>query len=1174
MRRAETVPRAVWVRSRQLIARECAAILIGLGLFLGCVPLQALTLDDDWRWTRYEEEHGLPSTQVSHIVQTPAGFAWARTAAGLARFDGYGWQAVDLQTSKVVTYLDAVARDEVLVLAGGRLYTGSDRLELQDIRRGDTTTIQAAAAYRGGIIVAVDDSLFRWQNGQLSPWPTPDVPLSPRHGAFLVRSKGGQLWFIGEQGLYRWGLGLWHLVLPHVQVETVAERDGLVVASVSNPFDLQGLWSWRVGTAPTRDREASRDTAIDVEVGPHGTIYSVHSSGDVRVYEDGHWRRLQHAGLRRANDLEVTPDGDLWSAGSAGIWLHRGSLDRWSWVRPEGDERRRRIHAFLRTATGELWMASAAGIEILAADGSMNQLRAIDGQPLQIVTGLALDGADRMWLVSGAGSFPGAYVRDSDGWQHVTDPQGLPARFVHGVEVDRQGRAWLLSLDPAGSVAAGAWVLTGDEFERWHEGPLGSGVYTFLEDSDGAYWFGTREGLSRWRDGKWNHWSVADGLGASGVYALAEGEAGRVWVGSRGKAASLASILSDDMRVYGRSEGFIFGDIWDLVTEPDGALWISTQEGLVRHSGNSFSHFGVLEGLDNPRLWPLLLEEGRLHVGTQGDGMATLDLLSLREQPPRIQVYHRFIDGDSARLRWTALSSWGSQAESEILSRHRVDEGDWSGWGKERDLLLKGLPYGTHRVDLQAADLLGLPGQAHPVEVTIERPLHLQPIVILSGSAAGLALLALAVATHLSSRQDQRRLRQDLAVERVQQAALQLQTDDDWGQVAHVLTHEMRDVLEANACSINLVDLEYDTLCVHDDLHETATTREQVPPALRRCVESGEIQYRRNRSEMAAHGDEVDWAGVQSIVDVPFEGGTIGMNSCRSFGFRDQHLRMLNQIAAILSQAYRQRQAHHLMTAQREQLEEKSRLELIDRLATGVAHEINNPLTHIIGYAQLLRRRELAPEVGEMIDVIQQGGERAAAIVQRLLSFSRHQGATAQSVELTALTRETIALVQFQFESEGVRIVDQSDTKCIAWAHPGHVQQMLLSLLENGREILDGLGGKIWVSVTCDLNASRITVEDSGPGVPPEVREKIFHPFYSTKNVNEGCGLGLSTCQALAIRQGGRLTLGEGGRGALFILEFPLRPNITDGNGQSAPTVETHAELGTVKKEQATHGIS
>jgi PAS domain S-box-containing protein len=216
----------------------------------------------------------------------------------------------------------------------------------------------------------------------------------------------------------------------------------------------------------------------------------------------------------------------------------------------------------------------------------------------------------------------------------------------------------------------------------------------------------------------------------------------------------------------------------------------------------------------------------------------------------------------------------------------------------------------------------------------------------------------------------------------------------------------------------------------------------------------------------------------------------------------------------------------------------------LGQLVSGIAHELNNPLTSIIGYSQLLLGRRLtAPQEADG-RLIHQEAERAARIVKNLLLFAREARPERRPVNLNEIVERTLALRNYELRVENIELSqDLAQDLPLVVADAAQLQQVLLNLLVNAEQAIRQGSGEGSIRVrTRKTPVGRVSFEilDSGPGIPQEIIPRIFDPFFSTKPSGAGTGLGLSITCGIVKEHGGDISVqSQLGHGAKFIVELP-----------------------------------
>jgi PAS domain S-box-containing protein len=240
------------------------------------------------------------------------------------------------------------------------------------------------------------------------------------------------------------------------------------------------------------------------------------------------------------------------------------------------------------------------------------------------------------------------------------------------------------------------------------------------------------------------------------------------------------------------------------------------------------------------------------------------------------------------------------------------------------------------------------------------------------------------------------------------------------------------------------------------------------------------------------------------------------------------------------TQRVRLDEARELMQSQQAQT---ARLETIGRMVSGVAHELNNPLTAILAFAQDLLLQVQNPTDTEALTTIVQQSQRCRAIVQDLLTFARTKREDRQSITAREIVDRVLPAFQRQAESLRIRLdILVGDELPPVHANPAAMEQVLTNLLSNAF-YATGPGGTVAVLARVDGDRLLLIVEDDGPGIPPDVLPRLFEPFFTTKDPGKGTGLGLSVSHGIVEQHEGTLQAGNrtgpAERGARFTVRLP-----------------------------------
>ncbi|PRP89977.1 Sporulation kinase A [Enhygromyxa salina] len=233
------------------------------------------------------------------------------------------------------------------------------------------------------------------------------------------------------------------------------------------------------------------------------------------------------------------------------------------------------------------------------------------------------------------------------------------------------------------------------------------------------------------------------------------------------------------------------------------------------------------------------------------------------------------------------------------------------------------------------------------------------------------------------------------------------------------------------------------------------------------------------------------------------------------------------------------------------QVLQSQKMAAVGLLAAGIAHEINNPLSGVVGYSKLLLERQLEPNIREKVERIAQSGERCRKIVEGVLLFSRSQrGGERTELDLGKVVDRVVRIGEYQWKMHNVRILrepEQLAGPLLVMADSDQLEQVLLNLLSNAVDAMPR-GGTVRISLAAEPDDQvSFAVSDEGMGIPEEIRDSIFDPFFSTKEIGKGTGLGLSISYGIVRDHGGDILLeSQPGRGTTFRVILPRSGTTSD----------------------------
>ena len=276
--------------------------------------------------------------------------------------------------------------------------------------------------------------------------------------------------------------------------------------------------------------------------------------------------------------------------------------------------------------------------------------------------------------------------------------------------------------------------------------------------------------------------------------------------------------------------------------------------------------------------------------------------------------------------------------------------------------------------------------------------------------------------------------------------------------------------------------------------------------------------------------------------------------------FLEEEQKLLDGVAKQIALLVEGKKAEEERRKLQDQLRHADRLATIGELAAGVAHELNEPLGNILGFAQLIKKAAELPElVGVDIEKIVQASLHAREVVKKLLIFARQVPTQKSRINLNKIVNDGLYFLESRCAKEGIEVIrDLCPELPNIVGDPAQLNQVLVNLVVNAIQAMPG-GGQLTVRTHVEEGRVALSVEDTGKGISEEVKRQIFNPFFTTKEVGKGTGLGLPVVHGIVTSHGGTIQVeSREGQGSRFTIQLPL-PEPRKGNAGST-SIEAEAE--------------
>ena len=224
------------------------------------------------------------------------------------------------------------------------------------------------------------------------------------------------------------------------------------------------------------------------------------------------------------------------------------------------------------------------------------------------------------------------------------------------------------------------------------------------------------------------------------------------------------------------------------------------------------------------------------------------------------------------------------------------------------------------------------------------------------------------------------------------------------------------------------------------------------------------------------------------------------------------------------------------------------RLAALGNMAGGFAHELNNPLTGVIGYTQLLLdRKDLPDDVRKDLTGIYEEAQRASDVIKNFMAFALKQPQPKQLIDVNSLIKDVLKLRQHEQKKANIRVnTNFAPELPLVMGGPVRIRQVFLDIITNAEYFMSQAHNKGTLTITTKKTGEmvRASFTDDGPGIPPDNLGQIFNPFFTTKEIGRGIGLGLSICHSIVTEHGGNIYVeSKPDKGTTFTVELPIDTN-------------------------------
>jgi PAS domain S-box-containing protein len=1122
-----------------------AATVLGIVGF----PVQAHAADANdlphglIRFRSFGSAEGLHNLVIQSITQDASGYLWIATDDGVSRYDG-------------------------------------EKFTHFGVAQGLLSTVSrvVGVAPDGNVCVGDPKGLVCWDGARFSV-PDPSLPRGPVHA---IASCRGRLWIGAASGLYvRDDRGAF-VRAPGWRGTTAvkavwSDPRGLVVGDDGRVMISDGGGEWRelsgIGLPGDRIEGLLRDRTGALWIRSASHIGRL-AAGALRAEDLTEGFPPGHTGARITGDMVNGPHGEVWFGSDAGVVYREG--DRWRVIDRSAGLPGPGAWTLFVDREGTTWVGSV-GLYQQRGRGLIERYDPSNGLPGDVAWSFARDREGTLWagtsrclarMLGGRWEcLPGSEPRVVRSF--VFPPQG--GVFLGGVPsdllyIDRAGHATslgselghpteqailALKLAPDGDL----WIATRIGLFRLpgaRPGPLErvvipgipvDGWYSSLLISEGRLWVASSHGVAALRDGTWRVYGPDDGFHSAGMRYLVHTHDHEHCVAYTEAIGVTCFDLHGDeianVRHIGVAQGLITGSVYFLGGDRSRRLWIGTGDGVSVPTPRGMDHFGESDGVaGNDSTANAFMEDsdGSLWLGSTGgithvhaeayDGPPAPPHVVVRggRLGDRIIREHDPVALETSHDLNTITIEFGSD---RLTDADRVEyqvrmvplEAEWNPTRTHQARYPSLFP-GSYRFEVRARIGAGAWGPLTVLPFVV-KPAWWQSRWVLAIACIAVLLLIAGVFTSLHRRVLQHRTRQ-LNEQSAASVRALLEFVPDL-----ISVHRDGKVIYCNRAARRLYGFDDADAGAehagHSALGERIHPDDRARVAdMMRGARHADADLAPDVIELRVRDDDGSWRLCEvSVVWMELAGATVLVASGRDVTER-----------------------HQL----RAQLLVSDRMASLGTLAAGIAHEINNPLSYVLGNLEVMaeslgktadRSDPLVTAIGDATD----GAQRVRKIVQGLRTFSRSEEEKRVPLAISDVLSSAIRLTANEVRHRAQLVCELGTTPTVM-ADDGRLTQVFINLIVNAAHAIpEGRSDENRITVRTrsdELGRAVIEIIDTGRGMTPDVQARVFDPFYTTKKVGEGTGLGLSICHSIITGLGGQISLeGAVDRGAVARVVLP-----------------------------------
>jgi signal transduction histidine kinase/ligand-binding sensor domain-containing protein len=687
-------------------------------------------LKQSWRWRSYDVNDGLPSKNIYDLIVTPKGPIWAVTGKGICYFNDYYWVTVGseqtfnkpwLRTNNdqndglyCIDYFYKMYHITKTKIDSTDFKYNNKHINILDVAAKDSNKIIFTGFFDNDTIVYMfqktDNNITIIENEKMNCFGKVStlgkilnmnvLISSNNYGVYLVNDS--LLKFIDESS---------KVIFSDPNLDIIKNshlfKFGInkLIFLAGRLYPYNGVWEYDIAKSELKSLiKPKKSEFLNIAMNSKGEIIvlDIHQKLIFRNIKG----IIEKLSLDFVNStiyqIKFDNNDNLWIRTDLGLYFINIQSNLWTYIN-KTSKKFNEINMIAKSKDNEYLLATNDGIQI-DSNLIIKQLSSISNIKLNTVTSICKDSSGNIWVVSGA-SFKGAFKYDGKKWYYYGKNELLPFQNYHKVICDYKGNVWFLPLSFNGLTNLGVYFFDGNKFNEFGKGILSNGkIYDMVFDST-KYVFGSSLGIFISKNGKIKQVENFGNINSWEVFSLAIDLKDRIWFAGR---VNTPGYLDSNLKsVY--PEVFFKNDVktvWDLEFDKAGRLWITTRNGLFVYHDGIVTQFDKTNGLSHSLLWPLLIDNDKVFIGTSGAGVSILNVNSFNKNN-NILIKLRSLESNNDNILFglELFSHYLSPVHLQKFFRYKIDNeefSDWELWYSNKIVFAQDISGGKHNLTIEA----------------------------------------------------------------------------------------------------------------------------------------------------------------------------------------------------------------------------------------------------------------------------------------------------------------------------------------------------------------------------------------------------------------------------------------------------------------------------------------